>query len=222
MAWFAAHLSASHTSSLPRKRSTKAADKCWPDGGNTRNLAGPGAGFSRARPKPLLGLVRRQKLGTDPALQTGVFNLDPVPLPACSCEPRALGGSAENGRVCGGCRPDVDAGTLQKDEIQVLRRGGRLGRHSTWSHWGRSLEGERSGRNHTGRAARWLRHSRSRLHRSPRWRLRRYLCRGGFRGLRGHLRPWRGQEEVRKPGNAQCRNDCSAGNQLLAGSKRFV
>ena len=124
--------------------------------------------FSRDRPKPLFGLVRRQKLGTDPALQAGVLDLDPVPLPACSCEPRALGGGAKNGRVSGGCRPDVYAGTLQKDEIPVLRRGGSLGRHSTWSNLGRSLDGERSGRNHTGRSARWLRHSRrSRLHRSP-------------------------------------------------------
>ena len=101
--------------------------------------------FSRARPKPLLGLVRRQKLGIDPALQAGVLDLDPVPLPACSCEPRALGGSPKNGRVSGGCRPDVYAGTLQKDEIQVLRRGGRLGRHSTWSNLGRSLDGEEAG-----------------------------------------------------------------------------
>jgi hypothetical protein len=70
--------------------------------------------FSRDGPKPLLGLVRRQKLGIDPALEASVLDLDPVPLPACSCEPRALGGSAKNGRVSGGCRPDVYAGTLQK------------------------------------------------------------------------------------------------------------
>ena len=99
--------------------------------------------FSRDRPKPLLGLVRRQKLGIDPALQAGVLDLDPVPLPACSCEPRALGGRAKNGRVSGRCRPDVYAGTLQKDEIPVLRRGGSLGRHSTWSNLGRSLDGEK-------------------------------------------------------------------------------
>jgi hypothetical protein len=176
--------------------------------------------FSRDRPKPLLGRVRRQKLGIDPALQAGVLDLDPVSLPACSCEPRALGRRAKNGRVSGGCRPDVYAGTLQKDEIPVLRRGGSLGCHSTWSNLGRSLDGDGSGRNHTGRSARWLRHGRSRLHRGPGWRLRRYWR--GFRGLRGYLRPWRGQEEVREPSNAQCRNDCSAGNQLLAGSKRFV
>jgi len=168
--------------------------------------------FSRDRPKPLFGLVRRQKLGIDPALQAGVLDLDPVPLPACSCEPRALGGGAKNRRVSGGCRPDVYAGTLQKDEIPVLRRGGSLGRHSTWSNLGRSLDGERSGRNHTGCSARWLRHSRSRLHRSRRYRS----------GFRRHLRPGRGQEEVREPSNAQCRNDCSAGNQLSAGPKRFV
>src|SRR3954447_19447106 len=118
--------------------------------------------FSRDTPKPLLRLVRRQKLGIDPALQSGVLDLDPVPLPACSCEPRALGSSAKNGRVSGGCGPDVYAGTLQKDEIPVLRRGGSLGRHSIWSNLGRSL-GEGSGRNHTGRTARWLRHGRSRL-----------------------------------------------------------
>ena len=115
-------------------------------------------------PKPLLGLVRRQKLGIDPALPAGVLDLDPIPLPACSCELRAPGGSPDNGRVCGGGRPDVDAGTLQKDEIRVLRRGCALGRHSL----GRSRGGERSSniarRNHTGRSGRWLSHSRSRLH----------------------------------------------------------
>jgi hypothetical protein len=129
--------------------------------------------FSRDGPKPLLGLVRRQKLGIDPALQASVLDLDPIPLPACSCEPRAPGGSPKNGRISGGCRPDVYAGTLQKDEIRVLRRGGSLGRHSTWSNLGRSLGGgEGSGnigrRNHAGRFASWLRHSRSRLHRSLR------------------------------------------------------
>ena len=41
-------------------------------------------------------------------------------------------------------------------------------------------------------------------------------------GFCRHLCPWRGQDEVREPSNAQCRNDCSAGNQLLAGPKRFV
>jgi hypothetical protein len=95
--------------------------------------------FSRDRPKPLLGLVRRQELGIDPALQAGVLDLDPVPLPACSCEPRALGGSAKNERISRGGRPDVYAGTLQKDEVPVLRRGGSLGRHSTWSNFRRSL-----------------------------------------------------------------------------------
>ena len=171
----AAHLSASHTSLFRESDRRKPQTNVGLTAEILGTWRGPVRAFRVTRPKPLLGLVRRQKLGTDPALQAGVLNLDPVPLPACSCEPRALGGSAKNGRVSGGCRPDVYAGTLQKDEIQVLRRGGRLGRHSTWSHWGRSLEGERSGRNHTGRAARWLRHSRSRLHRSPRWRLRRYF-----------------------------------------------
>src|SRR4051794_19709934 len=121
-------------------------------------------GLSSGLRGPLLGLVRRQKLGIDPALPAGVLDLDPIPLPACSCELRAPGGSAENGRVCGGGRPDVDAGTLQKDEIRVLRRGGGLGHHGL----GRSGGGERSSniarRNHTGRSGRWLSHSRSRLH----------------------------------------------------------
>ena len=158
------HLSASHTSS--EKAIDESRRQMLACRGNTRNLAGAWCGlFSRDRPKPLLGLVRRQKLGTDPALQAGVLDLDPVPLPACRCEPRALGGRAKNGRVSGRCRPDVYAGTLQKDKIPILRRGGRLGRHSTWSNLGRSL-GDGSGRNHTGRSARWLRHSRSRLHRS--------------------------------------------------------
>ena len=158
------HLSASHTSS----EEAKAADKCWALRQKYSELGGAVVrAFSRDGPKPLLGLVRRQKLRIDPALQAGVLDLDPVPLPVCSCEPRALGGSAKNGRVSRGCRPNVYAGTLQKDEIR--------GRHSTWSNltWsnlGRTLGGEGSGnigrRNHTGRSARWLRHSRSRLHRS--------------------------------------------------------
>src|SRR3954452_13511809 len=46
---------------------------------------------------------------------------------AVNCVPP--GGTPENGRVCGGGRPDVDTGTLQKDEIRVLRRGCGLGRH---------------------------------------------------------------------------------------------
>jgi len=82
----------------------------------------------------LLRLVRRQKLGIDPALHAGVLDLDPVPHPACSCELRAPGGSPQNGRVSGGCRPDVYAGTLQKDEIR--------GRHSTWGNLGRIFGGE--------------------------------------------------------------------------------
>jgi hypothetical protein len=97
---------------------------------------GRDVGFSRSG-QALLRLVRRQKLGIDPALHAGVLDLDPVPLPACSCELRATGGSPQNGRVSGGCRPDVYAGTLQKDEIR--------GRHSTWSNLGRTLGGEGSG-----------------------------------------------------------------------------
>src|SRR5690348_13302579 len=89
----------------------------------------------------LQGLVRRQKLGVDPALPAGALDLDPVPLPTCGCELRAYGGRPKNGRVSGGCRPYVYTGTLQKDEIPVLRRGGSLGRHGIWSHLGRSLGG---------------------------------------------------------------------------------
>ncbi len=92
--------------------------------------------FSRDGPRPLLGLVRRQKLGIDPALQAGVLDLDPVPLPACSCELRAPGGSPKNGRVPGGGRPDVYTGALQKDEIRALRRGVGFGRHGTWNKLG--------------------------------------------------------------------------------------
>src|SRR5262245_9697125 len=55
--------------------------------------------FSRNRPSPLLGPVRRQKLRTDPTLQAGVFDLDPIPLSAFSRELGALGGSSNNGRV---------------------------------------------------------------------------------------------------------------------------
>jgi len=106
----------------------------------------------------LLGLVRGQKLRTDPTLQAGVLDLDPIPLSACSCELRALGGSPNNGRVSGGARPDVDTRTLQKDEVRVLRRGGGLGRHGACSNLGRSLGCERSRhfgrRNHARRSRR--------------------------------------------------------------------
>ena len=81
-----------------------------------------GCASRRGRGQALLRLVRRQKLGIDPALHAGVLDLDPVPLPACSCELRAPRGSPQNGRVSGGCRPDVYAGPLQKNDIPVLRR----------------------------------------------------------------------------------------------------
>src|SRR5262245_12419028 len=89
----------------------------------------------------LLGFVRRQKLRTDPALQAGVLDLDPIPLPACSCELRALGGSPKNGGGSGRARPDVDTGTLQKDEIRALRRGVGLRRDGICIDLGRSLGG---------------------------------------------------------------------------------
>jgi hypothetical protein len=129
--------------------------------------------FSRDGLKPLLGLVRRQKLGIDPALPAGVLDLDPIPLPACRCELRAPGGGAKNGRLSGGGRPDVDTGTLQKDEFRVLRRGGGLACHGIYSNLGRSQGGEGSRnigrRNHTGRSGRWPSHSRGRLHLSLGW-----------------------------------------------------
>src|ERR1700738_4939684 len=50
---------------------------------------------------------RCQKLGIDPSLQATVLHLGPVPLPTCSCEPRAFGGGPKSRPVCRRCRPDV-------------------------------------------------------------------------------------------------------------------
>jgi hypothetical protein len=46
-------------------------------------------------------------------------------------------------------------------------------------------------------------------------------CCGGFRSLRGRLRPRRGQEKVREPGDAQGRDDRNASDQLSARSERL-
>ena len=134
----------------------------WNDRPSRANLA---RRASRDGPRPLLGLVKRQKTRIDPALHAGVLDLDPVSFPPCRRELRAPGGSPKNGRVSGWCRPDVYAWTLQKDEIGVLLRRGSLGCHSAWSNLGRSLGGERSGNigRRNGRFASWLRPSRSRL-----------------------------------------------------------
>jgi hypothetical protein len=123
-------------------------------------------------------LVGRQKLGIDPALPAGVLDLDPVPLPACSCELRATRGSPKDGRVSGGCRPDVYARTLQKDELRVLR-----GRR-TWSNLRRSL-GWNTGLNRAGRSGRWLRQSTRWLRQGWKSRLRRWG--GWLRHIKGRL-----------------------------------
>ena len=67
----------------------------------------------------------------------------PSRLVTVNCVPR--GAVPRTGAFPEGCRPDVYAGTLQKDEIRVRRRGGSLGRYSR-SNLRRSPGGER-GRN---------------------------------------------------------------------------
>jgi hypothetical protein len=87
-----------------------------------------GQAFVAIEPKAqsLMGLVRRQKLGIDPTLESIVFHLDPVPLPACSYKARAFGGLPNNRPVCRWRGPDVYAGTLRKNNILVPPRGWSL------------------------------------------------------------------------------------------------
>src|ERR1700730_17317318 len=63
---------------------------------------------------------RCQKLGIDPTLQATVLHLDPVPLPTCSCEPRAFGGGANSSPGCCWSRPNVYTGALQENDLLFL------------------------------------------------------------------------------------------------------
>jgi hypothetical protein len=126
--------------------------------------------------KMLSRLIRREKLGIDPALQATALDLNPVPIPVCNSEACAFGGCPKNRPVCRWRRPDVYAGTLQQNGISVFGRRDSLAR--------RSICGRRSGKfgsrvesdgrwkigqsnNRTSRwCRRWLRHTGSRLDRS--------------------------------------------------------
>jgi hypothetical protein len=45
--------------------------------------------------KMLSRLIRREKLGIDPALQATALDLDPVPIPACNSEACAFKGLSQ-------------------------------------------------------------------------------------------------------------------------------
>jgi hypothetical protein len=126
--------------------------------------------------KMLSRLIRREKLGIDPALQATALDLNPVPIPACNSEASAFGGCPKNRPVCRWRRPDVYAGTLQQNGISVFggrdslarrsiygRRSGKLG--SRVESDGRWKIGQRNNRT-TRWCRRWLRHTGSRLNRS--------------------------------------------------------
>jgi hypothetical protein len=60
----------------------------------------------------LSGIIGREKLGIDPTLKAVAIDLNPVPLPVCSCEACAFGGGPKNRPASGWRRPDVYPGTL--------------------------------------------------------------------------------------------------------------
>src|SRR5260370_3285256 len=70
--------------------------------------------------KPASRLISRKKSRSDPTAEPIALHLRPVAFPVGTFEARALGNSRKNTSVCGGCRPDVDAGALQENDVLLL------------------------------------------------------------------------------------------------------
>ena len=100
--------------------------------------------------KMLSRLIRREKLGIDPALQATALDLNPVPIPACNSKACAFGGCPKNRPVCRWRRPDVYAGTLQQNGISVFGRRDSWARPggaaASWGAGSKVTEGGRSGK----------------------------------------------------------------------------
>jgi hypothetical protein len=72
-------------------------------------------------------LISRKKSRSDPTAEPIALHLHPVAFPVGNFEARAFGGGRKNTSVGRGCRPDVDAGALQENDVLLLRGRSRFG-----------------------------------------------------------------------------------------------
>jgi hypothetical protein len=72
-------------------------------------------------------LISRKKSRSDPTAEPIALHLHPVAFPVGNFEARASGGRRKNPSVGRGCRPDVDAGALQENDVLLLHGRSRFG-----------------------------------------------------------------------------------------------